>query len=393
MHEQDLSVNLSEPIEEDPKRSSRGHSAASAERLRIGEFVLDRGAGRLEREGRPLELAPQPWQLLLLLLESEGRLVSRESIRERLWPDQIVEFDQCLAHCLRKLRQALGDDARRPSYVETVPRRGLRLLPPVIVETTASSRPSALHEPAIRDPAIHDPANDDAAIQDPVPPARAVRFSLTPAREARWAWGSAALILGLSLWALAGLDGDLDRPAQADAPAVPTAATVRNEPNKIVTPPATSEASSSEVLSSPRPAPPLRIRFEESGPYAEVASDELLGQVRDRVAPALPDGGEASLDLRLRRRAIRPDTQGRPGVEPGGRLEGALTTGAQQPIRIAIDFPGEVPPEVVVLDLASEFAKRLAEQVDLGNATPEHAAADAEEFTVTVEGTATPGEL
>ena len=392
MHEQDLSENLSEPIEAHPKRSSPGNSACSAGRVRIGEFVVDRAAGRLEREGQALELAPQPWQLLLLLLESNGRLVSRESIRGRLWPDQIVEFDQCLAHCLRKLRQALDDDARRPTYVETVPRRGLRLLQPVVLERTESSV-----EPAHGVPTIHDEATQDATTQDPGPPERKVPSSLTPPREAQWAWLAAALILGVALWALAGITGERDRPAQAAAPASPTASTgqiVPAAPEASVTPPAPSEALSSGAPRSQQPAPPLNIRFEERGPYAEVASDELLRRVRDRIAPALPGGGEASLDLRLRRRAMHPGAQERPGVEPGGRLEGALRTGSQQPIRIAIDFPGEVAPEVVVLDLASEFAKRFAEQV--GSGDPAHArssAVGAEEFTVTVEGTATPGEL
>ncbi len=101
------------------------------ERLYFAGFSLDCEAMRLYRGTSSVHLAPQPLQLLLLLLGSAGRLVTREEIRDHLWPERVVEFDQGLAHCIRKLREALGDEARNPTFIETVPRLGFRFLPEV----------------------------------------------------------------------------------------------------------------------------------------------------------------------------------------------------------------------------------------------------------------------
>lgn len=101
-------------------------------RLEFGEFTFDLAAMRLYKGEVQVHLPPQPLKLLSLLARSGGRLVGKEEIRDHLWPDQIVEFDQSLGHCLRKVREALGDDARTPTYVETVPRLGYRFLPAVV---------------------------------------------------------------------------------------------------------------------------------------------------------------------------------------------------------------------------------------------------------------------
>ncbi len=102
--------------------------ASKAQSAHFGAFELNRQTLVLTRGGHPIRLAPQPLKLLLLLADSQGRLLRREEIREHLWPDQTVEFDQGLAHCLRKLRSALNDSAKNPRYIETVPRLGLRFL-------------------------------------------------------------------------------------------------------------------------------------------------------------------------------------------------------------------------------------------------------------------------
>jgi DNA-binding winged helix-turn-helix (wHTH) protein len=95
----------------------------------FGAFELDRRSGELRKRGIRLKLQEQPLQILLLLLERAGEVVTREDIRRRLWPeDTFVDFDNAINSSVRKLRDALGDSAENPRYVETLARRGYRFL-------------------------------------------------------------------------------------------------------------------------------------------------------------------------------------------------------------------------------------------------------------------------
>ena len=106
--------------------------AGASNRVRLGEFDLDLRAGELCKDSQKSLLQEQPFQILLMLVERRGELVDREEIRKRLWPnDTIVEFDHSIHTAVKKLRQAFGDSAESPQYVETVARRGYRLLVPV----------------------------------------------------------------------------------------------------------------------------------------------------------------------------------------------------------------------------------------------------------------------
>src|ERR1700693_5027196 len=101
-------------------------------RARFGVFELDLKAGELHKSGRVVLLQEQPFQILLMLVEHRGELAPREEIRRKLWPnDTVVEFDHAINTAIKKLRQALGDSAQSPKYVETVGRRGYRLMIPV----------------------------------------------------------------------------------------------------------------------------------------------------------------------------------------------------------------------------------------------------------------------
>ena len=107
-------------------------TATSARIFRFGVFEVDAATGELRKRGLRIRLQEQPAQFLLLLLDRAGEVVSREEIRCNLWPpDTFVDFDQGLGAALRKLRQALGDDAETPRYIETIPKRGFRFLAPV----------------------------------------------------------------------------------------------------------------------------------------------------------------------------------------------------------------------------------------------------------------------
>jgi DNA-binding winged helix-turn-helix (wHTH) protein/TolB-like protein len=106
----------------------------AVDRFRFGEFEFDAGSGelcRVDGTDGPQRLPPQPARLLALLVERRGDLVTRDEIRESIWPGVEVEFDSSLHFCIRQIRAALGDSAGNPRYVETLPRRGYRLIPAV----------------------------------------------------------------------------------------------------------------------------------------------------------------------------------------------------------------------------------------------------------------------
>jgi TolB-like protein/DNA-binding winged helix-turn-helix (wHTH) protein/Tfp pilus assembly protein PilF len=104
----------------------------STSRVCFGEFEADLRTGELRGGGHVVRLSVQPFQLLSLLLERPGELITREELRQKLWPaDTFVDFDVGLNSTIRKLREALGDSAERPTYVETLPRRGYRMIAPV----------------------------------------------------------------------------------------------------------------------------------------------------------------------------------------------------------------------------------------------------------------------
>ena len=111
------------------KRAYPGGSAEPTLNVRFGAFELDLRGGELRKEGRRIRLQEQPFQILRMLLESPGEVVSREEIRKRLWPDDtVVEFDHSINAAVKRLRDAVRDSADKPRYIETVARRGYRFI-------------------------------------------------------------------------------------------------------------------------------------------------------------------------------------------------------------------------------------------------------------------------
>src|SRR5664279_5526952 len=99
---------------------------------RFGSFRLDLKAGELRSGNTAVLLQEQPLEVLRILIENDGALVSREEIRKKLWPnDTIVEFEHSINAAINKLRKALGDPVAEPQYIQTVARRGYRLMVPV----------------------------------------------------------------------------------------------------------------------------------------------------------------------------------------------------------------------------------------------------------------------
>ncbi len=111
---------------------------------RFGLFEANPSTGELSKKGLRVKLQEQPFRLLCLLLENPGGIVSRENVRERLWPaNTFVEFDASLSVAVGKLRDALADDAENPRFIETVPRRGYRFIAPVETISASPVAPTA----------------------------------------------------------------------------------------------------------------------------------------------------------------------------------------------------------------------------------------------------------
>jgi TolB-like protein/DNA-binding winged helix-turn-helix (wHTH) protein/Flp pilus assembly protein TadD len=118
-----------------PSRSTLGHEmelgmGTSVERiLRFGTFEANVRAGELRKRGLKVRLQDQPFQILVMLLERPGELVTRQEIHQKLWPaDTFVGFDHGLNNAINRLREALGDSAETPRFIETLPRKGYRFI-------------------------------------------------------------------------------------------------------------------------------------------------------------------------------------------------------------------------------------------------------------------------
>src|SRR5664279_3583351 len=105
--------------------------------IRFGPFEVDLQAGELRKGGLKLKLSGQPFQVLTILLERPGEVVTREELQKRLWPDTFVDVDHSLNTAINKIREVLGDSAETPRFVETVPRRGYRFIAEVEVPVLA----------------------------------------------------------------------------------------------------------------------------------------------------------------------------------------------------------------------------------------------------------------
>src|SRR6201997_5200148 len=108
--------------------------ASPRKTVRFGAFEVDLISGELRKNGTRIRLQEQPFRVLAMLLERPGEMVAREDLHSKLWPgDTFVDFDHGLNTAVNKLREALGDAAANPRFVQTVARRGYRFIAPVQV--------------------------------------------------------------------------------------------------------------------------------------------------------------------------------------------------------------------------------------------------------------------
>src|SRR4029077_1312630 len=121
--------------------------------LRFGVFEVDVRAGELRKNGAKIRLQQQPFQVLLALLSRPGDVVTREELRQQLWPaDTFVDFDHSLNAAIKRLRDALGETADTPVFIETLPRRGYRFLHPIVTRNGQTTEAGILRQgpPALR---------------------------------------------------------------------------------------------------------------------------------------------------------------------------------------------------------------------------------------------------
>jgi TolB-like protein/DNA-binding winged helix-turn-helix (wHTH) protein/Tfp pilus assembly protein PilF len=160
--------------------------------LRFGVFELDRRSGELRRDGLRVRLQEQPLRILEALLDAPGEPVTREALRQRLWPDEtFVDFDSGLNRAMNRLRAALGDEADNPRFVETLERRAYRFIAPVTAPEVA--------------------ARPDPAAEVPSPPRPRHRRAL-------WLGGAALLAAALTTVAIAFVPALQRHAAPASAP-------------------------------------------------------------------------------------------------------------------------------------------------------------------------------
>lgn len=152
-------------------------------RARFGAFDVDLRSGELHKHGIRLKLQDQPFQVLALLLEHPGDLVTREELRQKLWPaDTFVDFDTGLNSAVKKLRDVLGDSAEEPRYIATLPRRGYRFIAPVAAHPQAPPQTQVPAEPRTEVRTALEATDSSGIVASPAP-AAAVR-----AARSGWAW-------------------------------------------------------------------------------------------------------------------------------------------------------------------------------------------------------------
>jgi TolB-like protein/DNA-binding winged helix-turn-helix (wHTH) protein/Flp pilus assembly protein TadD len=195
------------------------HATHPPRRLRFGVFEADPRLGELTKHGKRLPLQEQPFQLLAMLLERPGELVTREELRAKIWPQTIVDFDHGLNKAISKIRDALGDSADNPRFIETVARRGYRFLADVAVVQDVPPQTAAVDSAVRTDAAAL--ARPEVGTSSRRPPGalvwRLIGFGLALVLAAAVSWilytsrSSVPKIRSLAVLPLKNLSGDLSQ--------------------------------------------------------------------------------------------------------------------------------------------------------------------------------------
>jgi eukaryotic-like serine/threonine-protein kinase len=168
--------------------------APSPPMLKFGPYLVDLAAGEIRKNGSRIRLQEKPLRVLVLLVERQGQLVTREELKKHLWPeDTFVDFETGLNTAVSKLRDALSDNAENPRYIETIPRRGYRFISPVeLVDERHSGMGSQEASPP---PATPTPAAQPALTAPPAAESHKASGAKPAARTSLWVSLATALVI------------------------------------------------------------------------------------------------------------------------------------------------------------------------------------------------------
>jgi TolB-like protein/DNA-binding winged helix-turn-helix (wHTH) protein len=197
-----------------------------ARMVRFATFEVDLNARELRKGGVKIKVHGQPFEVLAMLLERPGEIVPREELKQKLWPtDTFVDFDHGVNTAINRLREALGDSAENPRFVETIPRRGYRFVAPVELP---AALPETKPDAAVASTFPPNNGGADRASRVPKRPSKTVLFAaalgiagvavlvLPSVRQRLFARRSGPLIQSLAVLPLSNLSGDADQDYFAD---------------------------------------------------------------------------------------------------------------------------------------------------------------------------------
>ena len=175
----------------------------STRKIKFRQFVLDLDSRELLKNGTRIKLQDQPFQILCILLERPGRVVTREELQNRIWPiDTFVEFNQGLYSAVRRLRDALGDSAEAPRYVETLPRLGYRFIASVEENDTNASTPEHLPGGVGGRPSLEDNSAPTFHVDSSAESTAGLRASQHWKRRMAWVVAGILVVTGIAVWLL-----------------------------------------------------------------------------------------------------------------------------------------------------------------------------------------------
>jgi DNA-binding winged helix-turn-helix (wHTH) protein/Tol biopolymer transport system component len=162
--------------------------------LRFSVFAVDRESGELFKQGRKLKLQGQPFELLVALLEKPGEVLTRDELRQRVWPsDTAGDFDHGLNRAINKIREALGDSAESPHFIETLPRRGYRFIAPIQKEEDPPAQEPDAAPPEAALSEVGEALRSAAEWFRMTPPSAAAQAAKTRFRRTIWLLAGAAV--------------------------------------------------------------------------------------------------------------------------------------------------------------------------------------------------------
>lgn len=174
--------------------------AGMSRQIRFGSFEINLKEGELRNNGLPVKLAPQPFRILALLASRPGEIISREEIQHAVWGGEtFVDFEVGLNQCIRQIRAALGDNAQRPQYIQTLSRRGYRFVAPAITDAeTGPATAEPLLDAAAPGRGVAAATSDSGQTADSAPTAAVASVAHTRVRIARWGLAGlgAAVVFG-----------------------------------------------------------------------------------------------------------------------------------------------------------------------------------------------------